>query len=71
MQMDIVVFAGIVIDITIIISAICKVIKFSYMILNKMELYEQQMRTMNIHILKLALFDENLPITDRVNAGIN
>ena len=69
--MDIVVFAGIVIDITIIISAICKVIKFSYMILNKMELYEQQMRTMNIHILKLALFDENLPITDRVNAGIN
>ena len=70
------VIASAVTSVTVIITGFLKVYKFLRKteekydkIEEKFEMINKTMRTNTIHLLKIAVLDENLPLTDRIHAG--
>lgn len=68
--MDTIILLGSLISaIGILISALIKLYTFIKKVDTKFENYEETIKQNTISILKLALLDENLPISDRLHAG--
>lgn len=68
--MDTIILLGSLISaIGILIGALIKLYTFIKKVDTKFENYEETIKQNTISILKLALLDENLPISDRLHAG--
>lgn len=67
--MDIVKIAALITAVGVIVGTVLKI----HLILSRLEKrfddYDRIVRENTIHILKMALLSEDLPITDRINAG--
>lgn len=61
--------AGAISAVTVIFMTAWKVHKFLNKMEKKFENYDKTLNENTIHILKMALLSEDLPITDRLNAG--
>lgn len=67
--MDIIEIAGFITAIGVIIGAIIKIHKILSRMEHKFDEYDSILKENTMHILKMALLSEDLPITDRINAG--
>lgn len=67
--MDIIEIAGFITAIGVIIGAIIKIHKILSRMEDKFDEYDSILKENTMHILKMALLSEDLPITDRINAG--
>lgn len=53
----------------VIVSTCWKTFKICHNILNKLENFEETNKRNEMHIMKLALFNEGLPLVDRIQCG--
>lgn len=67
--MDLIGIAGIVSAITVIVGAVIKLYNFMKKLDDRLDRFESDIRANTIHTLKLALFSEELPISERIHAG--
>lgn len=67
--MDIIEIAGFITAIGVVIGAIIKIHKILSRMERKFDEYDSILKENTMHILKMALLSEDLPITDRINAG--
>ncbi len=67
--MSIVQIAGIISAIGVILGTAWKVHVFFNKMEDRFDRYEQTLNENTIHLLKMALLSEDLPIIDRINAG--
>lgn len=67
--MDIVALAGYISAIVSVLGVGFKIIKTVIEISNKLDSFTEQLNKNTYYIMKLALFDDSLPITDRLHAG--
>lgn len=67
--MDIIEIAGFITAIGVIIGAIIKIHKILSRMEHKFDEYDSILKENTMHILKMALLSDDLPITDRINAG--
>lgn len=67
--MSIVQIAGIISAVTVILGAAWKIHVALRRIEDRFDRYEKTMNENTIHLLKMALMCEDLPIIDRINAG--
>ena len=67
--MDIIEIAGFITAIGVVIGAIIKIHKILSRMERKFDEYDSIVKENTMHILKMALLSDNLPITDRINAG--
>ena len=69
MTMSITTIAGIISGLTVIIGFAIRIYKFFRGIEEKYEEMNETLRINTIHVLKIAVLDENLPLVDRIHAG--
>ena len=55
--------------ITVIFTFIVKTYNFARNLEKKYEGIDSMLKTNTLHILKIAVLNDNLPLTDRINAG--
>ena len=67
--MGIVEVGSIVSALVVIIGTCWKTFSMCHNILNKMEEFEESSKRNEMHIMKLALFNEGLPLVDRIQCG--
>lgn len=67
--MDIIEIAGFITAIGVIIGAIIKIHKILSRMEHKFDEYDSILKENTMHILKMALLSDDLPIIDRINAG--
>lgn len=67
--MDIIEIAGFITAIGVVIGAIIKIHKILSRMEHKFDEYDSILKENTMHILKMALLSDDLPITDRINAG--
>ena len=67
--MGIVEIGSIVSALVVIIGTCWKTFSMCHNILNKMEEFEESSKRNEMHIMKLALFNEGLPLVDRIQCG--
>lgn len=67
--MDIIEIAGFITAIGVVIGAIIKIHKILSRMERKFDEYDSILKENTMHILKMALLSDDLPITDRINAG--
>lgn len=69
LTLDIIEIAGFITAIGVIIGAIIKIHKILSRMEDKFDEYDSILKENTMHILKMALLSDDLPITDRINAG--
>ena len=69
MVTDVVTVASIITACTVIIGSIAKMYKVIKNIDDRFDSYEKQLKEDRMHIMKLALFNDRLPLQDRLQAG--
>lgn len=67
--MDIIEIAGFITAIGVVIGAIIKIHKILSRMEHKFDEYDSILKENTMHILKMALLSDDLPIIDRINAG--
>lgn len=67
--MDIVEIGTIISAILVVIGTCWKTFSMCHNILNKLEDFEESHRRNEMHIMKLGLFNEGLPLVDRIQCG--
>ena len=67
--MDILAIAGYVSAIVTIFGGVCKLISMINKISKDIDKFNEQLNKNTLYIMKLALFSEELPLTDRLHAG--
>lgn len=67
--MDIIAVAGYVSAIVTIFGGICKLISMINKISRDIDRFNEQLDKNTLYIMKLALFNEQLPLVDRLHAG--
>lgn len=67
--MGIVEVGSIVSALVVIVGTCWKTFSMCHNILNKMEEFEESSKRNETHIMKLALFNEGLPLVDRIQCG--
>lgn len=67
--MDIIEIAGFITAIGVVIGAIIKIHKILSRMERKFDEYDSILKENTMHILKMALLSDDLPIIDRINAG--
>lgn len=67
--MDIIELAAIITAIGVIVGAVLKIHSILNRLEEKFDEYDDMLKENTLHILKMALLSEDLPITDRINAG--
>lgn len=67
--MDIIEIAGFITAIGVVIGAIIKIHKMLSRMERKFDEYDSVIKENTMHILKMALLSDDLPIIDRINAG--
>ena len=67
--MDIIEIAGFITAIGVVIGAIIKIRKILSRMEHKFDEYDSILKENTMHILKMALLSDDLPIIDRINAG--
>lgn len=67
--MDIIEIGALITAIGVIIGAVIKIHSILSRIEQKFDDYDNMVKENTLHILKMALLSEGLPITDRINAG--
>lgn len=67
--MDIIEIAGFITAIGVIIGTIIKIHKILSRMERKFDEYDSILKENTMHILKMALLSDDLPIIDRINAG--
>lgn len=67
--MGIVEVGSIVSALVVIVGTCWKTFSMCHNILNKMEEFEESSKRNEMHIMKLALFNEGLPLVDRIQCG--
>ena len=67
--MGIVEISTIVSALLVIVGTCWKTFSMCHNILNKLEDFEETSKTNEIHIMKLGLFNEGLPLVDRIQCG--
>ena len=67
--MGIVEIGSIVSALVVIIGTCWKTFSMCHNILNKMEEFDESSKRNEMHIMKLALFNEGLPLVDRIQCG--
>lgn len=67
--MGIVEISSIVSALVVIVGTCWKTFSMCHNILNKMEEFEESSKRNEMHIMKLALFNEGLPLVDRIQCG--
>lgn len=67
--MDIIEIAGFITAIGVVIGAIIKIHKILSRMERKFDEYDSIVKENTMHILKMALLSDKLPMTDRINAG--
>ena len=67
--MDIVGIASIISAVLVIVGTCWKTFSMCHNILNKLEDFEESTRRNEMHIMKLGLFNEGLPLVDRIQCG--
>lgn len=61
--------ASVITALTVIFTFIVKAYVFARNLEKKYEDIDSMLKTNALHILKLAVLNDNLPLTDRINAG--
>ena len=67
--MDIVGIASIISAVLVIVGTCWRTFSMCHNILNKLEDFEESTRRNEMHIMKLGLFNEGLPLVDRIQCG--
>lgn len=67
--MDIIEIAGFITAIGVVIGAVIKIHKILSRMERKFDEYDSIVKENTMHILKMALLSDDLPIIDRINAG--
>lgn len=67
--MGIVEFASIISAVLVVVGACWKTFSMCHNILNKLEDFEDRMKYNEMHMMKLGLFNEGLPLEDRIQCG--
>ena len=67
--MGIVEVGSIVSALVVIVGTCWKTFSMCHNILNKMEEFDESSKRNEMHIMKLALFNEGLPLVDRIQCG--
>ena len=67
--MGIVEIGSIVSALVVIVGTCWKTFSMCHNILNKMEEFDESSKRNEMHIMKLALFNEGLPLVDRIQCG--
>lgn len=67
--MDIIEIAALITAIGVIVGAVLKIHSVLNRLEKKFDDYDDMLKENTLHILKMALLSEDLPITDRINAG--
>lgn len=67
--MDIIEIAAFITAIGVIAGAVLKIHSVLNRLEKKFDDYDDMLKENTLHILKMALLSEDLPITDRINAG--
>lgn len=67
--MDVIGIAAFITAIGVIVGAVLKIHSVLNRIERKFDDYDDMLKENTLHILKMALLSEDLPITDRINAG--
>ena len=67
--MSIVEIGGVVSAIVVIFSAWYKTFKMCHQVLRKLEDFEETTKRNELHIMKLGLFNEGLPLSERIHCG--
>ena len=67
--MDIVGIASIISAILVVVSTCWKTFSMCHSVLNKLEDFEESTKRNEMHIMKLGLFNEGLPLVDRIQCG--
>lgn len=67
--MGIVGIASVISAAVVIISTCWKTFRMCHNVLNKLEDFEESNRRNELHIMKLGLFNEGLPLVDRIQCG--
>ena len=61
--------AGVITSLTVITGCVIKIYKLARMIEEKIEAYDKNLEQLNLHLNKMALLDNNMPLIDRLHAG--
>lgn len=70
MNVDLIlIIASVITALTVIFTFVVKVYTFARNLEKKYEDIDSMLKTNTLHILKLAVLNDNLPLTDRINAG--
>lgn len=67
--MDVIEIAAIITAIGVIVGTVFKIHSILNRLERKFDDYDNMLKENTLHILKMALLSEDLPITDRINAG--
>lgn len=67
--MDIIAIAGYVSAIVTIFGGVCKLVSIMNKVSREIERVNEQLDKNTLYIMKIALFDEGLPLVDRLHAG--
>ena len=67
--MDIIGIASIISAILVVVSTCWKTFSMCHSVLNKLEDFEESTKRNEMHIMKLGLFNEGLPLVDRIQCG--
>lgn len=67
--MIIVEIASIISAVVVVISTGCKTLKMCHQVLRKLEEFEEATKRNELHIMKLGLFNEGLPLSERIHCG--
>ena len=67
--MDVIEIAAIITAIGVIVGTVLKIHSILNRLERKFDDYDNMLKENTLHILKMALLSEDLPITDRINAG--
>lgn len=67
--MDVIEIAAIITAIGVIVGTVFKIHSILNRLERKFDDYDNILKENTLHILKMALLSEDLPITDRINAG--
>lgn len=67
--MDVIEIAAIITAVGVIVGTVLKIHSILNRLERKFDDYDNMLKENTLHILKMALLSEDLPITDRINAG--
>ena len=61
--------AGVITSLTVIIGCVIKIYKLARNVELKIEAYDKNLASLNLHLNKMALLNTDLPLIDRLHAG--